>query len=338
MLSVSNSVTFMRSRVIRTMLAVLAVMAPMSANSQTAWRPDRTVEIIVGAGPGAAADATARNLQRIAQERKLIPAPVNVINRSGAGYSIAWTYMNSHPGDGHYLALTALSLITNAITGTNPLTYTDVTPIAQLFTEYMVLVVRADSPIRDGRDAVERLKRDPTAHSIALAAALGNQNHIATGVALKAGGVDVRRLKVVIFDSSALSMTALLGGHVDLVAASASNVLGHLRAGRVRVLGISSPQRLAGDLAQVPTWREQGIDAVSDNWRGIIGPRGMTTAQVTYWEETFARIVETDEWKKDLEKNFLSPSFMKSAEAHRFLQTQHAALKALLTDLGLAKQ
>lgn len=328
----------MRPHVILAMLAVLAAMAPMPANSQTAWKPERAVEIIVGAGAGAAADATARNLQRIVQERKLVPAPLNVINRPGAGYSIAWTYMNTHPGDGHYLALTALSLITNAITGTNPLTYTDVTPIAQLFTEYMVLVVRNDSPIRNGRDAVERLKRDPTAYSIALAAALGNQNHIATAVALKAGGVDVRRLKVVIFDSSALSMTALLGGHVDLVAASASNVLGHLGSGRVRVLGISSPQRLASDLAQVPTWREQGIDAVSDNWRGIVGPRGMTAAQVTYWEETFARIVETEEWKKDLEKNFLAPSFMKSAEARRFLQAQHAELKALLTDLGLAKQ
>ncbi len=268
MLSVSNSVTFMRPHVILAMLAVLAVTAPMPANSQTAWKPERAIEIIVGAGPGAAADATARNLQRIVQERKLVPAPFNVINRPGAGYSIAWTYMHTHPGDGHYLALTALSLITNAITGTNPLTYTDVTPIAQLFTEYMVLVVRNDSPIRNGRDAVERLKRDPTAYSIALAAALGNQNHIATAVALKAGGVDVRRLKVVIFDSSALSMTALLGGHVDLVAASASNVLGHLRAGRVRVLGISSPQRLAGGTV-IPPVGNRNLRCKA----GIQGPR-----------------------------------------------------------------
>lgn len=326
-----------RRSLILAMFALATSATSPAAVAQT-WKPEKPVEIIVGAGAGAAADATARMLQRIAQERKLVPVPLTVLNRPGAGYSIAWTYMNSHPGDGHYVALTALSLITNAITGTNPLTYTDVTPIAQLFTEYMVLVVRADSPIRNGRDVVDRLKRDPAAHSIALAAALGNQNHIATGVALKAGGVDVRKLKVVIFDSSALSMTALLGGHVDLVAASASNVLSHLRAGRVRVLGISSPQRLAGDLAQVPTWKEQGIDAVSDNWRGIVGPRGMTAPQVAYWEDVFARLVETDEWKRDLEKNFLAPSFMKSAESRRFLQAQHAELKALLTDLGLAKQ
>jgi len=316
-------------------LVCACLAAPAAAQT---WKPEKAVEMIVGAGPGAAADATARNLQRIAQELKLVPTPLTVVNRPGAGYSIAWNYLNTHPGDGHYIALTALSLITNAITGTSPLTWTDVTPIAQLFTEYMVLVVRADSPIRNGRDVVERLKRDPAAHSIALAAALGNQNHIATGVALKAGGVDVRRLKVVIFDSSALSMTALLGGHVDLVAASASNVLTHLKAGRVRVLGISSPQRLAGDLAQVPTWREQGIDAVSDNWRGIIGPRGMTPAQVAWWEDVFARVVETDGWKRDLDRNFLSASFMRSAESRRFLQAQQTELRALLTDLGIAKQ
>lgn len=317
--------------------ALLATTAAHAQNTNT-WRPDKNVEIIVGAGAGAAADATGRMMQRILLEKKLVQTSATVINRPGAGYALAWMYMNTHAGDGHYIAPTALSLVTNAQTGGNALSHTDVTPIAQLFTDYVVHVVRADSPVRDGRDFAERLRRNAGALSIALAAARGNQNHLATGLALRAaGGVDVKSLKIVIFDSSALSMTALLGGHVDAVAATALNVLPHLRAGRVRVVAISAPERLRGELAAIPTWREQGINAVFDNWRGVIGPRGMSAAQIAFWEEALATVVATDEWKKELEKNYLTASFMRSAEARRFLQEESVKIGAMLSDLGLAK-
>lgn len=318
--------------------AMMAGIIPAQAQAQRAWKPDRNVEIVVGAGPGAAADATGRMLQRILTERKLVSASISVSNRPGAGYAVAWNYVNSHPGDAHYLAPTALSLVTNAIMGMNPLNHADVTPIAQLFTDYVVHAVRADSPIKDGKDLADRLRRDAASLSIALAAARGNQNHLATGLALRAaGGVDVKSLKIVIFDSSALSMGALLGGHVDVVAATALNVLPHLKSGRIRVIAISSPERVKGELAAIPTWKEQGINAVFDNWRGVIGPRGLSAAQVAFWEEALASVVATDDWKKDLEKNYLTHSFMKSQESRKFLQEESAKLQAVLTDLGLAK-
>lgn len=323
--------------VFRLMQCFILLVTPSYAFSQSAWRPDKTVEIIVGAGPGAAADATARLTQRILQERKLVQSPITVINKPGGGYSVAWTYMNSHAGDGHYLAPTALSLLTNAMMGGNSLTYTDVTPIAQLFTDYVVLVVRADSKIADGKDFIDRMRRNPESVSIALAAARGNQNHLAVALALKAAAVDVRAMKIVVFDSSAKSMTALLGGHVDAVAATALNVLPHLKADRVRVLAISSPSRLPGELAAIPTWKEQGIDAVFENWRGVIGPRGMQASQVAFWEEALSRMVQTEDWKSGLEKNYFTDSFMKSRESRKFLEQEHVKVKTLLMELGLMK-
>lgn len=323
--------------VFRLMLCFIVFVVPSYAFSQSAWRPDKPVEIIVGAGPGAAADATARLMQRILQERKLVQSPITVINKPGGGYSVAWTYMNSHSGDGHYLAPTALSLLTNAMMGGNPLTYTDVTPIAQLFTDYVVLVVRADSKIADGKDFIDRMRRNPESVSIALAAARGNQNHLAVALALKAAAVDVKTMKIVVFDSSAKSMTALLGGHVDAVAATALNVLPHLKADRVRVLAISSPLRLPGELAAIPTWKEQGIDAVFENWRGVIGPRGMQAGQIAFWEEALSRMVQTEDWKSGLEKNYFTDSFMKSRESRKFLEQEHVKVKTLLMELGLMK-
>ncbi len=328
-----------RSHSVACFVATLILIAfPAVGFAQPSWKPDKNVEIIVGAGPGAAADATGRMMQRILLERKLVQSSVTVSNRPGAGYAVAWIYMNSHPGDGHYIAPTALSLVTNSITGANPLTYADVTPIAQLFTDYVVHAVLAESPIKDAKDLIERLRRDPASLSIALAAARGNQNHLATGLAMRAaGGVDIKSMKIVIFDSSAMSMTALLGGHVDVVAATALNVLPHLKTGRIRVIAISSPERLRGELAGIPTWKEQGVNAVFNNWRGVIGPRGLSAAQVAFWEEALANVVATEEWKKGLEKNYLTHNFIKSRESRKFLEEETAKITAVLTDLGLAK-
>ena len=318
--------------------AVTAAAMPAVLHAQTpAWTPEKNVEIVIGAGPGAAADATARTIQRIMQERKLIPVSSVVVNKPGGSYALSWIYINQHPKDAHYLAITTLALLTNAVSGANPLTYTDVTPIAQLFTDYVVLAVRADSPIRTGKDLVARLRPNPAAASIGIAASLGNQNHIASALALKAGGVDVRKLKMVVFDSSANSVVAVLGGHVDVVAATAINIARHAQAGKLRAIAVSSPQRLPGALAEVPTWTEQGFNAVFGNWRGVVGPKGLSPAQVAYWEQVFAKLVRTEDWKRDMERNFWSDFYMGSRDAQAFLEKENATLRALLTDLGLAK-
>jgi putative tricarboxylic transport membrane protein len=324
-------------RLVWAALFVAAAALPSLCQAQPAWSPEKNVEIVIGAGPGAAADATARTIQRIMQERKLIPVSSVVVNKPGASYALSWVYLNQHQRDGHYLAITTLALLTNAISGANPLTYTDITPIAQLFTDYVVLAVRADSPIKTGKDLVERLRQNPTAASIAIAASLGNQNHIASALALKAGGVDVRKLKMVVFDSSANSVVAVLGGHVDVVAATALNIAPHVQTGKLRAIAVSSPQRLPGALAEVPTWTEQGYNAVFGNWRGVVGPKGLSQAQIAYWEQVFAKLVTTDEWKRDMDRNFWSDFYMGSRDSRAFLEKENATLRTLLTDLGLAK-
>jgi len=319
-------------------LLAAIVLVPLAARAQApAWVPEKNVEIVIGASAGAAADATARSIQRIMQERKLIPVTSTVINKPGASYALSWVYLNNHQKDGHYIAITTLALLVNAITGANPLTYTDVTPIAQLFTDYVVIVVRADSPVKTGKDLVERLRPNPSAASVAIASSLGNQNHIGIAAALKAGGVDVRKLKIVVFDSSANSVVSLLGGHVDIVAATAINVAPHLQTGKLRAIAISSPQRLAGAFAAVPTWKEQGYNAEFGNWRGVVGPKGLAPAQITYWENVFAALVKTDEWKNDMQKNYWTDFYLGSRDTQKFLEAENVTLKALLGDLGLAK-
>jgi putative tricarboxylic transport membrane protein len=154
---------------------------------------------------------------------------------------------------------------------------------------------------------------------------------------VKAGGGDVRKLKTVVFGSNGEAMTALLGGHVDAIITSLPNLVRHVQAKSVRVLAVSSPQRVAGHFSNVPTWREQGLDVLMSGWRGVIAPRGLTPAQVAYWENVIARLGETEEWKQELEKNMWHGSQMTSREARQFLDKEYGEFQQVLGELGMAR-
>jgi putative tricarboxylic transport membrane protein len=141
-----------------------------------------------------------------------------------------------------------------------------------------------DSPIRTAREIVDALKRNPAALKIAVAPLPGLNTHLAIAKPLKVAGVDVAKLTVVSFRSSADSMTALLGGHVDLVSATGPTVVPLVEAGKVRMVASAAPERGTGPLAQVPTWREQGIAADYVSYNGVLLPQGVNADQIRFWE------------------------------------------------------
>lgn len=326
----------------RVRIAVLGVMGLMNlaiAGEAAAqgWKPEKPVEIIIGTSAGGPQDRTGRTVQRILQDLKLVPTPVNVVNRPGGGGAVGLNYLNQHPGDGHYLMINAISLLTNHISGKTPLSYNDFTPIAIMGIEYVALSVRADSPLKTGKDVIERLRKDPASLSVAVGTALGNATHLSFAIAMKAAGVDIRKLRTVVFSSGSESITSALGGHVDLAASAPSSVLPQVRGGKMRMIVIGAPQRLPGDLAGVPTWRELGVDSTFDLWRGLAGPRGMTAAQVRYWDDALAKVVRSDEWKKELERFDMVNVYKNSADTAKHWKAEYDEVKAVMTELGLAR-
>ena len=301
------------------------------------WKPDTNVEIVVGVSPGGSNDRVARMIQRIWQEKRMLDKAAIVVNKPGGGGTIAWSYLNQHSGDGHFLAVNSVPLVINHIMGRTPLKHTDFTLIATLINEYVGFAVKTDSPLQSARDVIERLKVDPASLSIAFASSRGNMIHASVVLAMKAAGVEHHKLKTVVFNSGGESMIALLGGHVDLATGGVASVLPHLRAGKVRVIAISAPQRLGGSYASVPTWREQGVDVVAASWYVVLGPKGLAPAHVAFWEDRLARAAETAEWKSELEKNSWESNHLNGEATRRFLDTQYHMLRAVLTDLGLAK-
>lgn len=318
-------------------LTVAAVACFISAQGQAqTWSPDRAIEIVAGSGAGGAQDRTARTMQRIWKERDIIPVPVNVTNKPGGGGAISLVYLNQHPADGHYIAVGSPSLLISHISGTGRMNYTDVTSLALLFSEYIVIAVRTESPIKDGADFMRRLKADPSNVSAAVATARAGMQHIAVGRVARAVGVDIQKVRVVVFNSGSESITQVLGGHIDIVATAAANAAPHVANGRLRVIGVAAPQRMPGVLASVPTWREQGADVVVSNWRSVVGPKGMTAAQTAWWDGAFSKLVQTPDWNEDMQDNFWVNNYLGSADSRKFFAAQYEELRGVLKDL-LAK-
>jgi len=312
---------------------IVLATAATAAVAQT-WKPEKAVEVVVSSAPGGSNDRVARIIQRIAQEQKLVAVPITVLNKPGGNQTISRAYINQNPGDAHYLDIGNPTLISNQVSGRQQ--FSDFTPIALMINEFTAFTVRVDSPLRDAQDLIAQLKKDPDSIAIGVSNR-GGTNHLALSLLAKAGGVDARRLKVVVFKTNAEGLTAMLGGHIQLVSSAVATAVGQMRDGKARIISVSAPQRMGGDLAQVPTLREQGYDVSLSNWRAIIGPRGLSAAQVAYWEQVLEKVVATDEWKAVLEKQFWDGNFLRSREFGKYMEHEYAQTKAIMTELGRAK-
>lgn len=314
-------------------LAVCALVFALPCAAQSTWKPDKTVEIVVTAGAGGGNDRAARLMQKIWQDAKLLDSAV-VLNKAGAGGALAYNYTNQNPGDAHRIVIARTGLVSNHILGLSTLNYTDMTPLALMGFQTMSLVVRADSPIKTVKDLVARWKADPQSVSISLGGTRGSATHFVVALIAKASGVDPQRLKVLTFAGANESMINLLGGHIDMMVTTLP-VEQH-KAGKVRVIGIATEKR-STILPEVPTMKEQGFDAVVPSWTAIMGPKGLSAAQVAYWEGMLDYIAKSELWKQDLARESVEPAFMKSQATRDFLGKDYQMTRGILVDLGMAK-
>ncbi|MGH8640079.1 MAG: tripartite tricarboxylate transporter substrate binding protein [Burkholderiales bacterium] len=317
-------------------LALLALLGAGPAQAQ-GWAPQRNVEIIVPVVPGGTNDKLARAIERTLIGGKLVNTSVTVVHRAGGGNQIAYAYVGQHAGDPHYLLMGTTTLITAHAMGASKMSYAEFTPIASIFNDYVVLTVNAASPMTSGKDLVARMRTDAQSVSLGFSSSVGNHHHIIAGLFMKNIGASPRDLKTVIFKGSAESITALLGGHIELVSTGATNAAGHMTAGKLRVLGVSSAQRLPGAMAVVPTWKEQGVDLVYGSWRSVVAPKGITAEQLAFWESALRKVVESPEWKTELERNYWGDFFQTGAEFRKTIDSEYRAMKGVLVELGLAK-
>lgn len=308
----------------------------MTSSAGNAWRPQRAVEIVAGTPPGGGLDRAARALLRAIESNRLLDVPARVHNVAGDGARKCWTYLDQRAGDPHVICISSVNLTTDHLLGLSAFDHARAfTPIAILYTEYIAFVSRADSPIKSAGDLLARLGVDAGSLTVALSTSLGNPNHIALAKAVRSAGGDARAPKLRVFDSALDAVADAIAGNADVGAITAASAVKELGEGRLRALAVSSPQRLAGLYAQVPTWNELSVDCVIGSWRGVTGARAITPEQVAFWDRTLSAATATDEWKAELDQLYWTDTYIGSAKLREYLQRERSDMEIILKDLGL---
>jgi putative tricarboxylic transport membrane protein len=302
------------------------------------WQPERALQIIAGTPPGGGLDRVARALAGAIAQSGLIQVPVEVINVAGDGARRAWThYVDHHAGDGHVLGISSPNLTTDYLAGVSSFEHSRYTPIATLITEYIAFAVRTDSTLRSGADLLGRLGPGKATVTVALSTSLGNPNHVALAKLSRHAGGDINAAVIHVFDTALDAVADVIAGTADVCAVTAASVLAELKNGRLRVIGMTAPERLAGAFADAPTWKEQGADCVIGAWRGATGPAGLGAPKITFWQQLLKAAVAQPTWIEELSRLSWSPLFQVGTALSTYLEKERAEFVAVLGDLGLLK-
>jgi putative tricarboxylic transport membrane protein len=298
-------------------------------------RPTREVEIVAGTPPGGGQDRPARALIEVLEKHALVGQPVKLTNIPGRGGGNAWDYLRTKTGDPHVLAINSPTIISNKLLGVSDLDYGTLTPLANLYTEYPIFIVRADSSIASVGELVRRLKADAGGVRIALATAIGNTNHIALARLTRHAGGDVKALKIDVFDSARYAIAHVVDHKAELGVITAVSAVPELMAGTLRTVTLSGPQRLGGLFKDVPTLLESGVDCKIAMWRGLIAPAGLQPEAIAFWDHTLAAATATAEWQAVLAKKYWANTYMAGAQERAFLDDERAQMTSALGELGL---
>ncbi len=302
------------------------------------WQPERTVQLVAGTPPGGGLDRVARALEKAIVAAGLLDVPVEVLNVPGDGARKCWTdLVDKHPGDAHVLGISSPNMVSDYLVGIASFEHSKYVPVATLVTEYIAFAVRAESELKSGKDLLARLGRAPSDVKVALSTALGNPNHVALAKLTRQQGGDINAPVIRVFDTALDAVADVIAGKADVCAVTAASVLAEQKAGRVRVLAITAPQRLGGSFADTPTWNELGADCVIGAWRGVTGPTGITPEQAAYWAGILEAATKTEVWRDELARLSWSPQFLAGPKLDAALANERAEFVAVLGELGLLK-
>jgi putative tricarboxylic transport membrane protein len=318
----------------RVRLLLLALLCA-AAGAQAAF-PERPVLMVVAGNPGGGLDLTGRALEQAMLETRLVPSGFVLRHMGGAGGNLAKAYVHQRSGDPYTLYVESNRVYVNKLVGTTHLDHRDLTPIARLTTEYLAWVVRADSPFKSAKEILDKIKADPTSVAFGVGTVPSNDQMNILRPAL-AYGVNPKQIKIVVFKSGGDLMIQLLGGHIPVISTGLSEAIEQVKAGRARLLTVSAPKPLAGDLARVPTWRSMGINVEILHWRGLFAPPKTPASAVKYWDQALGKMVKTDAWKRMLDKFGWFDAYAGSAQFRKDLEGEIKVYNAILTQLGLAK-
>ncbi|WP_230532851.1 Bug family tripartite tricarboxylate transporter substrate binding protein [Microvirga roseola] len=311
---------------------VLAASAALSSAAFAQQAP--SLKIMAPAAPGGGWDQTARSVGQALTDAGLASS-AQVTNVPGAGGTIGIAqFVNGAKGDPTQLMASGYVMVGAIITNKAPVTLDRVTPIARLTGEWQAIAVPTNSPVKSMKELAEMIKADPSKVTWAGGSA-GGPDHILAALITKNVGADPTKTNYIAFSGGGESLGALLGGKVTAGINSLGEFMSQIKAGKLRLLAVSSPERLPG--VEAPTLKENGIDLELSNWRMIVAPPGISAEERASLTKMFKNLVESNAWKKVLETRGWENIFLAGPALDEFVKNEQARTAAVLKDVGLTK-
>jgi putative tricarboxylic transport membrane protein len=316
-----------RQDFLRTLAALAAAAVVPAARAAGA-----NVKMMIPANPGGGWDATGRALGKALQESGAA-ATVTYDNKGGAAGALGLAqFINAAKGDPNAMMMMGAVMVGGIITSKPAVNLSQVTPIARLTSEYNVFVLPANSPFKTMKDVVEQLKKDPGSVKWG-GGSRGSTEHIAAAMIAREVGADPAKINYVAFRGGGEATAAILGGNVTVGGSGYSEFAEYITTGKMRPIGVTAEKRLKG--IDVPTLKEQGINVVIGNWRGVYGAAGITPDQRKALTEMIVKATKSKAWAEALDKNGWTAALMTGTDFDKFVDDEFAALRAVMVKSGM---
>lgn len=313
-------------------LAIIGIlMMGVSAVAQAGEYPDRSITLLTAFGPGGGSDVSHRIVEKYAKD--IIPQPLAVIYKPGAGGEFGWTELSKAKPDGYFIGgidVPHIALQPMVRKKGQPGYQTeDLIPIAGLVIDPGMIMVHKNSPHKTLKDLIDHVKANPGSVTAATSGKYTGDHLFLMDVEAKTGA----KFAQVPYSGGGKCINALMGQQVDCYFGSANSFL---RMENGRSLGVSTDKRyeLTPD---VPTLKEQGVDVRFLKRRGIAAPKGMPKEIISYLENAFAKMAQLTEYQEAKRNVGLSPDFMTSKGFSDYIQNEKMKAEKLLKEVGFLK-
>jgi putative tricarboxylic transport membrane protein len=310
----------------------LAVLFSSFGVQAADWKPSKPIQFIVPYAPGGGSDVMGRTIENIIKTEKLSPVPLMIVNQAGGSGTIGMTSVAQSPGNVHMIMTFISGQVTAPlVAGKGVATFHDLTMICSLANDEQLIVVKTDSPIKTIEDVVNAAKQG----TITIAGtATGQEDQMCNRLFERAANI---KLRYVPFNSGGECVTALLGGHVDMIWANPSEFVPQWDAKMVRPIAVAKETRIP-EFPDCSTFKEKGYDVTFKFFRAIAAPPGIPPETATFYENMMKKMSDSPGWKGNyLKKYMLSPAWMGSKEFTQFVTKSELLFKEILKDLGLLK-
>ena len=309
-------------------LAALAAagVLPMPA------RAAANIKMMLPANPGGGWDTTGRALGKALQDAG-VAASVSYDNKGGAAGAIGLAqFVNGSKGDPNALMTMGAVMLGGIITGKPPVSLSQATPLARITSEYNVFVLPAESKFKTMKEVVEQLKKDPGSVKWG-GGSRGSTEHIAAAMLAREVGVDPAKINYVAFRGGGEAVAAILGGNVTVGGSGYSEFAEYITIGKMKAIAVTSETRIKG--VDAPTLKEQGINVVIGNWRGVYGAPGITAEQRKTLIEMIVKATKSKAWAEAMAKNGWTPALLTGVEFEKFVDDEFASLRAVMVKSGM---